>query len=357
MVQLGDPTSPMGVGTGRDIGVLAPRDMPPIPDLGHLAPVFLTLHIVGGQIILPILVATCAWSKSVIRHPTLINFLSTWIIHSVCSCLLLYSKEPIHTSPAGPICFAQSALTHGTLTMCASSGLMVVIQAWSMFHQPELGSNRWLFSPGLVAKLAFPYIVFVVYTVTTAILQHYHPEDVKAPNGLYCSLYKDPFRRYAVTMYCVASLGLVILIELAIAIRYYYTWRQIATVFPLANRNTSTSLVVRLTLFNIYSFVALSAGICFATNRSVQWPYLVQASLPLGVALVFGSQKDFLRAWCFWKKKQKPGEVADEGMHRCRKIDSIEDLLKRTPSPQPPVPSSSIVGHDHSPANTDTSVV
>lgn len=87
---IGNPANPMGVGvgTGWDIGVLAPREIPPIPDLGHLAPVFLTLHIIGGQIILPILVATCICSKTVMRHPTLINFLSTWIIHSVCSCLL-----------------------------------------------------------------------------------------------------------------------------------------------------------------------------------------------------------------------------------------------------------------------------
>ncbi|KAG2022953.1 hypothetical protein CC2G_000665 [Coprinopsis cinerea AmutBmut pab1-1] len=313
--------------------LLDARGIPPTPDLRTYFPVYLALHIAGGHVGLPVLVATCLCSKSVLRHPTLVNFFTTWIIHSVASCLLLYStglKAIDPNTPPGPLCLAQSALLHGTLPMCATATLVVVIQAWSTFRQPELANKNWSRSSGLIAKLVVPYIVFFVYTTVTAVLQHYTPEYVNASNGLYCTYYKDPFRRYGVTVYCIVTLSLILLIELAIGLRYFFMWKHITTVFPLADRSTSPAIAVRLTLFNVYSIFSLATGITFVSNNPQPWPYIVQAGMPLAVALVFGCQKDYFLAWCFWKKKRK--DEAPECTFRCRKLDSVADLLRRTPS-------------------------
>jgi hypothetical protein len=58
------------------------------PDLGHLRTAYLVLHIIGGQVGLPIMVLTFLLCKNVSRHPTLVNFCITWIVYSVSYCLL-----------------------------------------------------------------------------------------------------------------------------------------------------------------------------------------------------------------------------------------------------------------------------
>ncbi|TFK30901.1 hypothetical protein FA15DRAFT_751890 [Coprinopsis marcescibilis] len=312
--------------------------LPAIPDLSRLAPVFLSLHITGGQICLPLLIVTCFYSKSVFRHPVLVNFLCTWVFHSITCCLLFYGKQV--GNPPGSLCFAQSAIMHGTLPMCATSTLVLVVQAWSMFHQPELGCKKWSPSPGLIAKLLVPYIVFLVFAIITAVLQSRNPQYVSSANGIYCTYYKDPFRRLGTGIFSITLLALIIMFEIAVGIRYFCMWRQISNVFPLAVRSTSPALIVRLVIFNLYSLFSLGAGIVFLYGKPPSWPYMVHAGLPLMVALVFGCQKDILLAWSFWKQKRKD-QMDIDGPRPSRQIVSVTNLLTLTPSPSIPPPSVS----------------
>ena len=79
-------------------------------------------------------------------------------------------------------------------------------------------------------------------------------------------------------MYCIVTLSLILLIEcafpfdfmsltgppidanltVAIGLRYFFMWKHITTVFPLADRSTSPAIAVRLTLFNVYSIFSLA---------------------------------------------------------------------------------------------------
>ncbi len=70
--------------TGCD-GIAEP---PPPPDLRNLTSVFFAIHLAGGHIGLPILVATFLLSKTANRHPTVINFCIIWILYSIIYCLL-----------------------------------------------------------------------------------------------------------------------------------------------------------------------------------------------------------------------------------------------------------------------------
>ncbi len=61
---------------------------PPPPDLKSLSSVFFALHLAGGHIGLPLLVATFCISKTTKRHLTVINFCIVWILYSIIYCLL-----------------------------------------------------------------------------------------------------------------------------------------------------------------------------------------------------------------------------------------------------------------------------
>lgn len=55
---------------------------------GGLIAIFLTFHIGGGIIGLPLVIASILASKQVSRHPTLLNFCATWTISSIVYTLL-----------------------------------------------------------------------------------------------------------------------------------------------------------------------------------------------------------------------------------------------------------------------------
>lgn len=189
----------------------------------------------------------------------------------------------------------------------------------------------------MVIKLAIPYIIFLIFTIITGVLQTRLPEYVHAANGLYCTFYQDPFRRYGFTIFCSTAAVLMFGFELAIAIRYLYMWRQISLGFPLANRTISPTLVLRLTLFNVYSIISVGAGVTFvAYNTSLpSWPFMIQAGSPLVIALAFGTSKDLFLAWCFWKRKRKPeagqgSSTNDLSTPHGLLLDSPSDFFART---------------------------
>jgi len=165
----------------------------------------------------------------------------------------------------------------------------------------------------------------------------------------------------------------------AIAIRYYLARRRIATSFPLAKRRTSLGLVIRISLFNAYLFVAFGcvpllwifapsllirhfcrASIVFLTGKLHPWPYMVQAACK-SAAVVLDIYNDHLvkylswpfyclrrrrwdlsfsfsynqrlknelktviLAWCFWRKKTK--SYSTDSMPEIRRTEMVIDDL------------------------------
>jgi len=264
------------------------------PDLSHLTPLFLALHI-PSQVGLAILILTFLFAKNISRHPTLINFCFSWVIYSLSYCILIYSGKKASTSPPGIVCRAQAALIHGAPTMASVAGLAVVVQIWSTLRAPEHWSTstgpQWPWSTSLTLTLALPYVVFFAFTTASAVLGNKYPETVDDSNGLYCTIHKSPFRLHGVPLFTAAVLALVIGFEVAMGIRYCRLWTRISNAFPLADRRPSMSLVLRVTLFNFYSLIALTSSVFFLSDTLIAWPYMVCATIPLGAVLVFGTQK------------------------------------------------------------------
>lgn len=53
------------------------------PDMQYLIPYYLTLHIIGGHVGLPLVVIVLLLSSRVRRPPAVMNMLITWIIYSI----------------------------------------------------------------------------------------------------------------------------------------------------------------------------------------------------------------------------------------------------------------------------------
>jgi len=278
---------------------------PPDTGFDRLIPLYLVLHIVGGQVGLPIIIATLLTSKKVARHPTLVNFFCTWVIYSIVYCILLYSGQ--RHQPPSILCEVQSALVHGASPMCVVATLALVIQLWSTLREPPLqrttvlSRSRWPSTLRLRIMLVVPYIVFVTFVILTALLQRRKGVVVGSWTGLYCTLEGEMIVRYAVPAFCTATLVIIVGFEVAIVVRYFRMQRTISGKFPLADTQKWTAMIIRVFAFSVYTLVTLCAGVLFLSGNTSPWPYMVQAALPLSALLVFGTQKDIFLIWVFWK--------------------------------------------------------
>ncbi|KAI0830493.1 hypothetical protein BC628DRAFT_872170 [Trametes gibbosa] len=278
----------------------------PPPDLRGLTPVFLTIHVLGGHIGLPLLVATFLFSKTAKRHTTIINFCVIWILYSIIYCLLggrLYGGTRLQEDPPYALCLTQAAMNYGAPPMAVVAGLAVVLQIWSTFVEPWKEARlvnipRWV---KLFAIIAPPYLIFIGFSLTAGYYGYQNPDWVQVKNGLYCGLRHGSFEMLAVPIFCGALVLCIIGFEVATIIRYFRGRRLIKRVFPLVEpKQPSLSPWCRAAFFLVYA--ALTLGVCIMDMKqdASVFGYMIQAALPLAASLIFGLQKDVIQSWMFW---------------------------------------------------------
>ncbi|KAF8913113.1 hypothetical protein CPB84DRAFT_1760377 [Gymnopilus junonius] len=264
-----------------------------LSSLGHLRVVFLTIHIIGGLIGLPILVVTLLFSHlTTPRQPTLINFCITWAINSIAYTLTALGGKVENASTA--LCFAQASMIFGAPPMSAVATFLVVLQIWKSirnpFTPPSRRQRRCSENVHLIVTLFQPYVVYIIFLIISVGLQLKYPTSLDRRNGLYCTVSGIPL--YHIFMTCLAS----------ILLRYYSGRKLIAASFPLATSTTSHGLIIRITLFNIYLIVTLRR---YFFREVEAWAYMIQASVPLAAFILFATQRNVIQTWLFWLRKKE----------------------------------------------------
>ncbi|KAL7285451.1 hypothetical protein PYCCODRAFT_1467115 [Trametes coccinea BRFM310] len=330
---------------------------PPPPDLEALTPVFLTIHLVGGHIGLPLLVATFLFSKTAKRHPAVINFCVTWILYSIVYCLLLYGGRDLQEHPPYELCLAQAAMNYAAPPMAVVAGLGVVLQIWTTFREPwkeERLANipRWL---QLLAIISPPYLVFIAFAFAGGYYGIKNPHWVTVKNGLYCGLMHGKFEMLAVPIFCGVFILCIIGVELATFVRWLKGRHFIKKVCPLVEpKKPSLSPWCRAALFLVYATLTLSACIMDLRQDMNTFAYMIQAALPLAAFLVFGLQKDVILVWVFWHRKARwmPDdqmfEVAAAPNRVVRTLSLMSGTTINSTTPIATHPSSSLAHADDS---------
>jgi hypothetical protein len=274
---------------------------------------WLILHVLGGQIGLPILVLTALFSKKVHVHPTLINFWATWIIYSTSYLLLIYSGQAHRPMESNfGICLAQAALIHGSPPMAVVSCFILVLHVWSTFHDPEslLGSRprKWIRTALIIAP---PYLVYAIFTMTYGIVGSTQPKAISTDHGSYCTITIDPLHRFVVPGFCLLFMVLIIGFESAVIYNYLHRYLKLKKAFPLLeHKQPSRALMFRVVVFSVYCGAVAAASFMLLANMKSVVPYMIAASIPLAAFFVFGLSRDILLAWFPW---ERPTEEAPSG--------------------------------------------
>ncbi|KAJ3569348.1 hypothetical protein NP233_g5108 [Leucocoprinus birnbaumii] len=265
---------------------------------------FLVLNVWPSHFGLPLLLAVVIFSKSIRRHVTFINLCVAFIIIGISSSLLLYAgKFEGPAEPSQMLCLLQASLLYGMPGLSSMAAFMLVLHMFLVirahYHGREyLDRDHPL---RLWAMAVAPYAVFLICILATAAIGSTHPERVSRNRRFfYCSLDSLPLTNTLTIVAAIILLATATLEVWAILI-LYRKWKIQRNSFP--DRGTlELSLPIRIITFGFYIIIALSLSLLSIKSPESPVPDLMIATAASVVMFIFGTQKDILRALCFWNR-------------------------------------------------------
>ncbi|KAG7445747.1 uncharacterized protein BT62DRAFT_932913 [Guyanagaster necrorhizus] len=272
--------------------------------MGSASPVplniWIYLNLISNTILLPFLVATFLFSTRASRHPTLINLCITCIFSGISSLLLFYvgKYEPDSPEPPKPLCIAQTSLLYGIAPMWSVAVLAFVYHTVVItiggYACPSLSKGK------MVVMLSAPYIVQCSFSIATLIISVSHPDFVsRYHRKLYCALAYSPLY-IAMSLFTFAVCVAIFAFETYLARYLYRNYRGMRQ----ARHSTDLhpTLLLRVLLFGLYILLGMLVNFVSILYDQTFIEDMYAAISGTVVFLVFGTQADVLRVWCFWRR-------------------------------------------------------
>jgi len=258
--------------------------------------IFLAFQIVD-QTLLPLLILTFIFCKSLNRHITLINACLTWVFSGFIGCLLLYTGYQFGPEPPIQLCIAQTSLNYSIFPLGAVTIFCLFFQVWaSVTGAGWVASRRNLLK--LLANIA-PILTVVVVTTITAIIAVNNTGLVnRSRRFFYCSLKHDILTD---SLAIVTSVVLVIsiLLNVHVVIIVMRNLRQFRGTGQLQH-------IIRISLLALYLIMHLILSVTSIWYTSSPVPDLISASTGFAILVFFGSSPDVLREWKRIILRRKP---------------------------------------------------
>ncbi|KAJ3801563.1 hypothetical protein GGU11DRAFT_674865, partial [Lentinula aff. detonsa] len=266
--------------------------------------VWIYFNLVSNIILLPILVLTFVLSKKVTkRHPSLINVCITWIFFGIFSLLLFFGgrAKPTDPNPSAALCIVQTSLLFGIPPMwsVAIFVLMYFILGHMLLVRFKKIKSQTTSLP-TVQMLGAPYIVQFCFSLATLVISLQNPQYVTRQHRFfYCALEYPPLSN-AMSIFTLIFCLAIITIQFRICLVLYRNCRGL--------RQAGESMVVdlqflvRVVVFGVFIITGMFVDVLSMFSQRSVAPDLYVATAGTIVFLVFGSQADVLRVWCFWRK-------------------------------------------------------
>ncbi|RDX42484.1 hypothetical protein OH76DRAFT_1458755 [Lentinus brumalis] len=284
--------------------------------------VWLFFQIAGDHVLLPLLVATFLFSKSILRHPTVINVCCTWIIAGVVSSLLFYTGHHVGPEPPQNLCIAQSALLAPVPPMASVATLSLVCYTWSMFRpsKAQVALKAQASHLTTICLVAAPYVVYLCFAVVGLQYAVKHADRVnRSRRYFYCSLDWD-------------------LLEPHIMFMLSRNWTALRRAG--LNVGVDLQLTLRVGIFTAYILCGTAVMLASVANARSIVPDMWAASIGMMFFLVFATQPDVLRLWAnilsgrHFRNANRRKSSSTASSERCpTPLPSFDyDLLERTNS-------------------------
>ncbi|KAM5539218.1 hypothetical protein V8D89_007091 [Ganoderma adspersum] len=263
--------------------------------------IFVAFQAIGAIGLLAVLL-TVIFAPRVYRHFTWLNFCITWLIYCISYLLLAFSGA--QTSPEPPsygLCLTQASLIYAAPILVAMSTFALVLQLWFTLSKalaPPQAKQRDCLRNGFL--LIAPYVAWLTIVIAILSIGTMHPNVVeRAGHFVYCTISTGK-PGTIIAAIVVTILLIMIGFDLYIGWMLYKNWRALhKSDHPF---QIPLSLLLRVAVFSFVCVIGIGCAFVFLAGVSYYAGNIIIALMPLIAFLVFGTQRDILRVWMFWRR-------------------------------------------------------
>ncbi|PPQ99157.1 hypothetical protein CVT24_009347 [Panaeolus cyanescens] len=309
----------------------------------HFIITFDALYIFG-LLSLTALVSTAWWSSRIQRVSLWFLFMFSWIITSAANLLLL--GQQTGNPPRFSLCLFQAALIYAAPALSATSGVAFMLHVY-LSVRLTLKSNTRI----------QPLVTYLTWPIQIGLSRR--ENVVPDTSGMYCHIIERIPNKITAGI-AIISMLLIIILDVLVTLTLRRLWRETGRLQTLhTHEHISLDSIIRIIVFGFCPMISLAVSFLQYVPKHAQEGAklnIILAILPACAFLIFGSQRDILRAWRVYRIDDEPmklnsfvnvSSMTDDGM-RCPSQDfGDEDSLFGSP---PPSPSASSAEREKSPA-------
>jgi len=255
----------------------------------------------GGFAMLLATLLPAMLSRNIHRSETWFSMIIAWIVYAL-SYLLIVGHQFGPEPPPG-LCALQMVFIYASPPLTAISGLAFIVDT-------HLTITRALFTNSAGRRytrifILVPWALFAMVAGEALLVVQDFKDIQRNPNHMYC--HSTASAQYLTTsIICVIGLGIALCMTAWTAVILYRNWslfRKLST--QTSERELRLSSLIRVMLFTMMTTIGFGLGTSGASPNtdgahSHIWGTLLPI-LPFLCGIAFGTQKDILRCWMFWK--------------------------------------------------------
>jgi len=271
---------------------------PTFGDLGVFNSLLLT-----GLLLLAVVILPPIFSRNVRRNALWFAFVGSWMLYCA-SCLLLVGRQLGPVPPFG-LCLFQAAMIHAVPALATIAGVCFIVDIYCAMRISLLHSY-WIPTRRTPVLLGLPAIAFLsVFLLCLGIGLQDHTTVERTRNRMFCHI-NTGLPTLVSAILSGWAIVIAVGVEIAAAIMLY---RNSALLSPkmLPAPPIARGMLIRISLFSVLTFIGLIVGavLLFRFQDSDLKSNLFLPILPILVALMFGTQRDIIMGWRFWKHETK----------------------------------------------------
>ncbi|KDR76148.1 hypothetical protein GALMADRAFT_247359 [Galerina marginata CBS 339.88] len=251
-------------------------------------------------IFLPIIILTAAFSSRIVRVSTWFMVVGSMLMISVANVLLLgHQTGPL---PPRALCLIQAMLMYGYPNLASFAGVSFMIQVYLSIRlalrtgsKLSKASERWL--------CIIPCLMFLATLVEVLVIGLLNSKKIKRdPSGAYCDFITPvPYLKVSLILFAVL---VMFVLQALIILKIRRGSRSLGAFHPA--EHVSIDAVVRVCVFNFASVLVIVVSFIQSFPHRIPMldflSILSKALVPFCAVVVFGTQRDLLHVWMFWRR-------------------------------------------------------
>ncbi|KAJ7126937.1 hypothetical protein C8R44DRAFT_108998 [Mycena epipterygia] len=257
-----------------------------------------------GFLTLGIIVLTAWLSPRVHRTSAWYLFMGSWMFF--CLSYFIIVGQQVGAEPPFGVCVTQAAMIYAAppLTSCVSLAFLLQLYSTvSSVLRSDRISRTWT-----IFLHTFPFVVYFALFCETLIIGLVNRHEVARDiSGMFCHLTNSFQVKITAGVVILAMITMLVYEALTVAV-LYRNWTAFQRLRVRSNNAVSLPLMVRVTIFSFLPMVAMVISTLTFVPNSPTTSSIGDAqsnlvvALPTAAAVIFGTQRDILDAWIFWKK-------------------------------------------------------